>query len=671
MDKYLKERIENISEADFWSALKPGPGLGPALAAGRAGRRAAAYRLLGAYHAAVLAPEARAFRAEIEAANRTPEQAGDTRSKADMVLRHDINGWHTQRIKFGPRIDFNADFGQSGQYGFHYLHWLRPALNQYVLTGRPAYRDCFLDIIRQYYAQRTQIKFRIPSLHPVYYELGARAKTDLLLPAYALLAGEAAVDSAAREAILKLLLGFARSLHRLQQTGFRAGNWQIVGAASLYQLGAVFPEFRDSAAWRRRGAAILRAHARRDFFADGGHSERCWGYGYMSLGGMEKFYRTALRRGLLRRRQRAFWARFLKRAYRWYAASTTPSQHLLNYGDGGLGGAQGIFAAAAALFPELKKPAGLLGVDRTRSNLLRPSGYAFMRCGDRPDAPFMSINFGRTGGWHTHADLLDFTLWCYGRPLIEEVGRFGSYDNPLEGLFRAEQSHNQITLDFRGMNRRDHAGREVLWHSDPALDFFSAWHEAYQGVRIHRQIFFVKPDYWVVYDVITSGEYIFRVANNLHGLRPFQLLGPGRARLRGVPSCLVALARPEEIRAVKTEADYAAAHGPAPESSYGFARERHRLAFLKWNAVGARRPVTFGLLLFPFRGREAPAAVIRPVALAGDASGRAAAFAVTGGGRSDLLVFNPARAPVRVGSRVVRGPAAARLGGRWRALRPG
>ncbi|NTV38000.1 MAG: hypothetical protein HGA82_02260, partial [Anaerolineales bacterium] len=77
-----------------------------------------------------------------------------------------------------------------------------------------------------------------------------------------------------------------------------------------------------------------------------------------------------------------------------------------------------------------------------------------MRTAETPDSPFMSINFGHWGGGHTHDDLLDFSIWRYGQPLIEEVGRFGSYDNPLDPFFRSEEAHNQIVLQNIPMNRR-------------------------------------------------------------------------------------------------------------------------------------------------------------------------------------------------------------------------
>ncbi len=669
MDDFFKERILNISEEDFWSSLIPSAELERAIAAAKAGKRDQAYRLLGKYHSRTLAAEAEAYRARVASASKDPSAAERRRAAADQVLRRDINGWGSQRIQFGPVIDFNADFGRSGQYGFHYLGWLKPVLDQFVARRETKYRDDFIAVTKQYYDQRTSLVLRIPHLHPVYYELGAHAKTEIFLPAYAVLAGDKALDVPAREAMLKLILGFARSLYRLQEGGFRPGNWQIVGAQSLYHIGAAFPEFRESESWRQKGIEVLKEHAEKDFFADGGHSERCWGYGYMSLGAMAEFYRIAVRHSSLDPAAREYWISFLKRGYQWFAASTAPGMYQLNYGDGSIGPAAHIIAEALELFPELRQEPGVLGVDRSRSAILRPSGYAFMRHGDATDAPFMSINFGHWGGGHTHQDLLDFSIWCFGRPLIEEVGRFGSYDNPFEPFFRSEEAHNQIVLENIPMNRKEHRGQDVLWHAADSADFFSGWHEAYPGVRVHRQIVFVKPDYWVVYDSIRSENYIFQVSNVLHGVRPFRVLDDGRARLEGEPSCLVVFARPGELRRLTTRVDYSAKEFTGV-GQYLFAEERHRLTAMKWRDVGDQRPITFAALLIPFRGGDPPDIQIGPLAVAGDATGQAEAFAVTWRGRTDILVFNPAAAEVTVEGRTVSTPMAAEIGGRWIELFP-
>lgn len=669
MDDFFKQRILNISEEDFWGSLIPSAGLEEAVAAGKAGKRELAYRLLGKYHSRSLAAEAEAYRARVAAASKDASAARRRREAADQVLRRDILGWGSQRIQFGPVIDFNADFGRSGQYGFHYLYWLRPVLEQYVASREPKYRDDLIAVAKQYYEQRTGLVLRIPNLHPVYYELGAHAKTEIFLPAYAVLAGDRALDAGAREAMLKLLLGFARSLYRLQEGGFRPGNWQIVGAKSLYHIGAAFPEFRESEAWREKGLEVLKEHAEKDFFADGGHGERCWGYGYMSLGAIADFYRIAMRHKRLDSAEKEYWRSFLKKGYQWFAASTAPGNFQLNYGDGSIGPVDHIVAEALELFPELAGEPGMMGIDRSKSAILRPSGYAFMRAGEAADAPFLSINFGPWGGGHTHQDLLDFSLWCFGQPLIEEVGRFGSYDNPFDPFFRSEEAHNQIILENIPMNRKEHRGEDILWLATDAADFFSGRHEAYPGVRVQRQIVFVKPDYWVVYDSVLSENYIFQVSNILHGVRPFRVLDERRARLEGEPSCLVLYSKPEDLRRLTTRVDYAAKEFTGPDQ-YRFARERHRLTAMKWRDIEDPRPITFTTLLMPFRGSEPPDIRLTPIEASGDETGQAEAYAVSWKGRTDTLVFNPAAAALTVGGRFVSAPMAAMIESRWIELAP-
>jgi Heparinase II/III N-terminus/Heparinase II/III-like protein len=663
MDDVFKQKILTISEQDFWSSIAPTKGLEKAIAAGQAGKRDAAYRFLGDYHRKSLAVEAAAYREKLAAQATDASASARTREAADRVLRREIHGWAGQVIKFGPVIDFNANFGRSGQYGFHYLGWLEPELDQYVMSREPKYRDDFIAITKQYYDQRTGLVLRIPTLHPVYYELGAWAKTEIFLPAYAVLVGEKALDTNGREAMLKLLVGMARSLYRMQ-TEYRPGNWQIVGATALYHTAVSFPEFKESESWRAKALELLKEHAEKDFFADGGHGERCWGYGHMSLGAMATFYKIAVRHKTLDAASDSYWQAFLKRGYQWFAASTAPGGFVLNYGDGDISRSDGIIAEAIALFPDLGKGPGQLGIDRTRSNILRPSGYAFMRDGDAADAPFMSINFGNWGGGHTHQDLLDFSIWRFGQPLIEEVGRFGSYDNPLDPFFRSEKAHNQIVLESIPMNRKEHRGEDILWLSTEAADFFSGWHEGYPKVRVHRQIVFVKPDYWVVYDTILADEYIFQADNTLHGVRPFRILADGLARLEGTPSCLVISGRPEELRRLTTQVDYARKDYYGADE-YKMAGERHRLTAMKWRDVGDQRPITFATLLIPFEGAEPPDIKLAPLAVSGDTTGQAEAYTVTWKGRTDTLVFNPARVSLTVAGRTVSAPMAAGVGGNW------
>ena len=680
MDAYIRNRIENITEKDFWSSIAPSPEPASAIKSGMAGNRAGAYRMLGHYHARSLAAEKQTLIEEVREMYKTKAAISNLRRHAEMVLRHEIRGWQDCIKKFGKRIDFNSDFGQSGQYGFHYLFWLRPVLHEYVRCGEDKYRRCLLDILGQYYRQRGMIDWRIPHIHPVYYELGSWAKIGLMLPAYAFLAGDKSMSADDYEAMLKLLLGFARSLYRIQETGYRAGNHQIAGVNALYWMGCTLHEFREASQWRRRARRIMLLHVAKDYYSDGGHGERCWGYGRMSLRNMLKFYRIGLLRNHLKGSGAAAMRGLLKKSFRWFAATVSPTLDMPNYGDGAIESARDVFTEAIKTFPEMAEDTGLLGVDRSGSCILYPSGYAFMRHGDGDDAPYMSINFGPSGGWHTHDDLLDFTLWRYGQPIIEEAGRFGSYDHPLNPLFRSAVAHNQIVIEHCVMNRNDHRGRDVVWHSTDKADFFSAFHLAYktshhsnQQVKVQRHIVFVKPQskdgvaYWVIHDVVTAMEYIFQASSYLHATRPFRILRPGLARVEGNPSCLVALAEPDGIRRFQTDADYTEQETDGLDREhYKFASQRHRLVATSWRDIGDRRPITFTTLLMPFKGRRIPQVSIQPLPGNGTADGLAAAFIVKTSGRRDIITFNPqCDARFEVAGKKIPGQMAARIGNDW------
>jgi hypothetical protein len=86
---------------------------------------------------------------------------------------------------------------------------------------------------------------------------------------------------------------------------------------------------------------------------------------------------------------------------------------------------------------------------------------------------------------------------------------------------------------------------------------------------------------------------------------------------------------------------------------------------MKWRNVGDPRPITFATLFVPFEGDLPPDIKIAPVDVSGDKTGQAGAYAVTWKGKTDTLVFNPARASLTVAGRTVAAPMAAGIGGGW------
>ncbi len=660
---YEGKHIAGISERDFWSAWSARrAGMKEAVALGSPARNGRAYLALAEHHRRSLAKEWAFVQAAAAGRNADPQVRRETFALAGDVRRGRIQGWHAQTVAFGKQIDFNGNFGQSGQYGFHYLGWLVPLVDRFLLKRDRADLDRVVDIVRQYYAQRNRIRWRIAGLDPVYYELGAYAKTRTLLPAYLALINQPGPDPADVERFLKLFLGFGRSLLRLQRTGYRAGNWQIVGCGTLFRLGAVFPDLREAARWRNRGLEIMQSHLSEDFFSDGGHKERCWSYGWMSLQGVIELYETGRRTGYLPADSQRRFLRTMRRSLSWFLKTLTPRGICPAYGDGDLTRADDILAAAEKYLPD-RRQAGLPDRDsaarlREASVCLRPSGYAVMRDDGSKDGRYLNVNFGPTGGGHTHLDLLDFNIWAFGRPIIEEVGRFDSYDHPLNPFFRSPEAHNQIVLDHLPMHRDESKGQAVLWHSTPEMDYFSAFHDAFghergtgqRLARIHRHILFKRGGYWVIYDVIEpTRETIFTVSSYLHSPRPFRLLGPGRARVKGSPGCVICFAHPEELKRLETGVDVAAAEVTAPR----LYPEQHFLRARTWAPTGYLGCLRLAMLIYPFKGKL-PKVGIRPVPTRGQAAGVKEAFEIATPHGRDRVVFNRStrRPPVlRTGSR--------------------
>ena len=608
--------INRIGERDFWSAWKTShPQLGQAVRLGLAGRKAAAYRALAEFHRHELAGELEHARREAANRNAAPPQRRQTWAKADDVRAGRINGWHSQVIDFGRHIDFNADFGESGQYGFHYLSWLSPLVDRFLLGGDGADLERVVDIVRQYYGQRNTIRRRIPHLDPVYYELGSWCKVSHLLPAYCAMvaAGHGQVDPKAVEAFAKLLLGFGRSLMDIQQTQgqpvaglrglrYRPGNWQIVGAEALFCLAAVFPQLREAPRWRQAGLEIMRAHLDRDFFADGGHFERCWSYGWMSLRGVLSLYETARRHGLLSAADDREFRQAIRRGFEWFRLSLTPTGVCPGNGDGDLFDGREILAAARPyLGRRADQPAG-------KSVLLGPSGYAVLRDGAAREGLYMNINFGPWGGGHTNDDLLDFNAWGLGGPLLEEVARFDSYDHPLNPFFRSPQAHNQVVIDDFDMDRRQAVGQDVVFKTGRGFDYFHAWHDAFKDrrtgirARIARHVLFLHGLGWFVYDLIEPvTEMIFTVSSWLHAVRPFRLAGERQAVVTGRPSCAIAFADSPHLRRLEAGVDVAEADVTVPR----LYPERHYLRARAWGPTGYRGPLRFAMMLLPLRSGPA------------------------------------------------------------------
>jgi len=642
-----------ISEKDFWSSLEPPDDveeeaaklLEEAVKLGASRNKARAYARLAEYHRVVLADEWEHIRGEMQEGD-----APDRKVLQDLLARR-VRGWHNKTAQFGTRIDWNSrEFGHNGFYGFHYLGWLGPAVREFVRTGSMRWRRFLIDVLTQYYEARNDLDWPIEGLHPVYYELGVSAKERIVTLTYLALihTGEVPVDTS--EALLKLLLGFGRSMMRRVKR-FIVHNIHTAGTAALFRIARMFPEFEESRKWEDLALRYLHRHADESFFKDGGHKERCWGYGSHTLSRMTQIYEFAQRTGGMGSRETHYRNR-LRTAYRWFAKTVGPCDLKPAFGDDHLGPAPHVFEQGKSVFPEGTDR--YFGVDRSRSWRLRRSGFAVMRNGDAEESAQLTLTFGQFAGWHSHFDLLSFNFWAEGAPLIEELGRYGPYDHGLDHVFRAPESHNQVLIDDYVYDSRFDKGHDVTWHSDEKVDYFSAYHRAYRCVPavddrvyllsadavVRRTVVFVKdPGYALVLDSVQlEGDSGFNrsISSWWHSPYQFEQTGTTSARTKGSPAMLAACARQEGLKRLEIGQDYAAGEDHDADQS------RWHLRMRRWMPVGYEGSLGFITLLLPFRGKM-PDAYVRTVEAGGVVPWRAEALEVRTPRGRDIIVLNPER----------------------------
>jgi len=131
------------------------------------------------------------------------------------------------------------------------------------------------------------------------------------------------------------------------------------------------------------------------------------------------------------------------------------------------------------------------------------SGFTVMRSDWTRNALYMNINYGKWNGAHTHNDMLDFEIYAYGKALAVDAGIGLTYDDPLYiPWYKSSRAHNMATVNDLNMDRESVEGENILWSSNPLLEYFSGEHSGYKrmGVLQRRQILFVDHRYWIVLD---------------------------------------------------------------------------------------------------------------------------------------------------------------------------
>jgi hypothetical protein len=296
-------------------------------------------------------------------------------------------------------------------------------------------------------------------------------------------------------------------LHRLLvQTDFMSRTTKVYDvtsnkatghATALYEMGLLFPEFKNGAAWQAQGQTLMFKALTAQFRSDGVQYEQSPGYHGGAMAGFFDAFRLA---GINGQPWSDKATRRLRNIIDAFYQLLSPDGTQAALSDTYRSQGTTFFTRAAIIMNNSRWPLSRprlddvwqLGTAAATPLLTAPttpalgarggyayfpaSGYYVSRTGDDRDARQIIFDAGPKGGDHGHYDLLNFELYGYQKPLIADPGLLSyskSYASDRARMI-STPAHNTISID--GLN---HAASE-----DPAVAHLTQFTHKTGGVQM-------------------------------------------------------------------------------------------------------------------------------------------------------------------------------------------
>lgn len=482
---------------------------------------------------------------------------------ADRILEHKFNLLGYEEVQYGREIDWHFDavhdkssprvpwfrvpFLDFDRVGDHKIIWelnrhqhLVTLAKAYCLTHKKSYCD---ELFGQWYAWQQQNQYPTGINWASSLEVAFRSMSWLWV--WHLLEGTALVPARFPCDLYRALMQAGRYIERFLSRYF-APNTHLIGeAVALFFIGSLAPESQATRRWQELGWRILLQEAKRQVMSDGMHFEQSTYYHVYALdfflharvladiNGIAipvEFDETIERMlGVLRvLGQSGSLPQFGDDdGGRVFDSTRNYRQHMLDplatgavlFRRADLKGAVGAPTEELVwLFGKngMQNFEALVAAEKKSASASLEASGVYVMSGS--EGQQLIVDAGPQGpGWagHGHADALSVQLSVRNEQILVDPGT-GSYVdvNGDRGYFRATTSHSTVGIDglsqsepcgsFKWTNLA-HATAE-RWIAGKDFDFFTGSHRGYDRLAspvVHqRVIFYLKPQFWVVRDVL-------------------------------------------------------------------------------------------------------------------------------------------------------------------------
>ena len=421
------------------------------------------------------------------------------RRHADRVLAGDIRWIGLQRTFPEGRIEWLANHSLGTPSATHEWVWalnrhadLRVLAEAYQATGDERYAEAWVRLTRSWILEAPPPALADERPGSVWRTLdtGLRMSGAWFTGFYAVRTSPAFTDDD--------LVLFLRSVgdhgDLLARAPYNPSNHVVLGMSGLGIAGALFPEFREAAAWRRHAGQTLERLLAEGTLADGCWYEMSPGYGQWLCDHLVGLWNTLELAGADAELGAGFRTR-LQALAEWGVQVMAPDRSAPMVNDGvRLVYRPSTVALMSERFPAsdllrwLRDDVGGARVEAPvpPSRNLEPSGHLVLRTDWSRSGTFVLLDAGPFGGWHGHQDGLNLVGWFHGREFLFDNGGYKYDGSRWRQWSPTTAAHNTVLVDGLGQARSWDGDRDPGHHprdqpptrfaTSPAVDWMAGWY---------------------------------------------------------------------------------------------------------------------------------------------------------------------------------------------------
>ncbi len=311
-------------------------------------------------------------------------------------------------------------------------------------------------------------------------------------------------------------------------------NHLLFESKGLASAGIFFPEFKNSAVWKKVAFARINHLIDTEINDDGSYIELATNYHKTIAGLFDGIKDLSLRcpnENLIDSTR----LHKIESLFEFLAKVSRPDGMLPGVNDGHSVEARDILEMAAKKYnrPDFQFVSSGFREGEAPSYIsceLPDAGFYVMRTEWDSLANYLFLDAGPFGSAHGHEDKLNIELYALGKIFLVDPGTYTySAKDKFRYYFLRSFSHNTVIVDGKSQARfwdeenwvyHDGYKNDNVWRSSGKYDFVVAsYRDGYGNYKenidrsvIHtRRILFVKPNYWIVSDVLEGkGKHLFQ-----------------------------------------------------------------------------------------------------------------------------------------------------------------